>query len=199
MNKKDIRRTTNPQSAIRNPQSKNPQSVLVACIGNIFHGDDAFGVEVARRLAERKFPDGVRVVDFGIRGFDLAFAVMDGYDVTIFVDATPRGKEPGTLYVIEPDLSELEKQDTQSTMVDTHGMNPMRVLNMARSMGAQFKRLLVVGCEPETLGDEEEGLMGLSEPVQAAVERAIDLIESLISKEIDEHRFVGQSASLSTT
>lgn len=174
----------NPQTAKRNPQSENPQSILIACIGNIFQGDDAFGVEVARRLAECEIPSEVRVVDFGIRGFDLAFALIDGYDLTIFVDATQRGGEPGTLYVIEPDLTEIEKQEeAQTAMVDTHGMNPIRVLCMARSMGAQFKKILVVGCEPKTLGGEE-GLMGLSEPVAAVVEKAVDLIESLINKEI---------------
>src|SRR5437870_2595644 len=86
-----------------------PPRILVAGIGNIFLGDDAFGCEVVQRLAARAWPASVRVVDFGIRGFDLAYALMDGYDVTIFVDATPRADAPGTLYTIEPDLSELNK------------------------------------------------------------------------------------------
>ena len=84
--------------------------VLIACIGNIFLGDDGFGVEVARRLANRRLagrrsagptlPDDVRVVDFGIRGLDLVYALLDGYETAILVDATPRGGEPGTLYLI---------------------------------------------------------------------------------------------------
>lgn len=152
--------------------------MLIACIGNIFLGDDGFGVEVAQHLAQRAWPDEVRVVDFGIRGFDLAYALMDGYDVTIFVDATPRGGNPGSLYVIELDLDELEAADAQAMMVEPHGMNPMKVLQMARSMGAEFKRILLVGCEPETLGPEE-GFMGLSAPVQAAVDEAVTLIEEL--------------------
>ncbi len=158
--------------------------ILIACIGNIFLGDDAFGVEVARALFKRSLPANVRVVDFGIRGFDLAFALVDGYDVTIFVDATPRGDAPGTVYVIEPDLSEIS---SQGTMLDAHGMNPLRVLSLAQSMGADFKRLLIVGCEPQTLGEEEDGLMGLSEPVQAAVEKAVEVIESLISRILQEN------------
>ncbi|MDQ3686285.1 MAG: hydrogenase maturation protease, partial [Acidobacteriota bacterium] len=56
--------------------------ILIAGIGNIFLGDDAFGCEVAQRLSGRTLPDEVRVVDFGIRGLDLAYALMDGYDVT---------------------------------------------------------------------------------------------------------------------
>jgi hydrogenase maturation protease len=154
-------------------------TMLIAGIGNIFLGDDAFGVEVVRRLSSRKLPDSVRVMDFGIRGFDLAYALLDSYDVTILVDATPRGGVPGTLYTIEPDLSALHNLEVQEPMIETHGMNPMRVLSLVKAMGGQLQRILVVGCEPATLGPEE-GLMGLSEPVQAAVAEAVGLIESLI-------------------
>lgn len=171
----------------------NKPRILIACIGNIFHGDDAFGVEVARALTERKLRDEVKAVDYGIRGLDLAYALMDGYEVTIFVDAAQRGEKPGTLYVIEPDLRELENQTQQGAMIDSHGMNPMQVLRMAHSMGTEFKRLLVVGCEPETLGGDE-GQMGLSETVQSAVPRAVELIESLIDKILDEKYFQSVSA-----
>jgi hydrogenase maturation protease len=159
--------------------------ILIACIGNIFLGDDGFGVEVGRRLARRRIPDEARVADFGIRGFDLAYALMDDYDVVVLVDAAPRGGRPGEVYLIEPELDELETSDEQTMMVEPHGMNPMKVLQMARAMGARFKRILLVGCEPETFGPEE-GLMGLSAPVEAAVDEAISLIESLISKILDE-------------
>lgn len=162
--------------------------VLVACIGNIFLGDDGFGVEVAKRLLDRDWPDDVRVVDYGIRGFDLAFALMDGYDATIFVDATERGGKPGTLYLIEPDLAELEDAAARPTMVEPHGMNPMKVLQMARSMGAEFKRVLLVGCEPETFGPEDEGLMGLSKPVESAIDEAVRMIESLIAEFLEAQR-----------
>jgi hydrogenase maturation protease len=161
--------------------------ILIAGIGNIFMGDDGFGSEVARQLASRRQPDEVRVVDFGIRGFDLAYALLDGYEVTIFVDATPRGGEPGTLYTIEPDLSELAEMDAQQAMVETHGMNPMKVLSMVKAMGGEFKRILLVGCEPETLGPEE-GLMELSQPVEAAVGEAVRLVESLVTEILDGDR-----------
>ncbi len=163
----------------------SPQRILVAGIGNIFQGDDAFGSEVARRLAGRELPEAVRVVDFGIRGFDLVYALMDGYDVTIFVDATPRGGEAGTLYTIEPDLSELDNLDAQSAMIEPHGMNPLKVLGMVKSMGGEFKRILLVGCEPLTLGGEE-GQLGLSEPVEAAVDEAMRVVETLIHKLLNE-------------
>jgi hydrogenase maturation protease len=156
-------------------------TVLIAGIGNIFLGDDAFGVEVARRLANRKLPERVKLVDFGIRGFDLAYALLDGFDVTILVDACPRGGTPGTLYVIEPDLN-VNLQDSAEagqTSVDAHSMNPMNVIRMAKSMGGELKRILLVGCEPLTLGPEE-GTMGLSEPVAKMVEEAANRIESLV-------------------
>ena len=159
--------------------------ILVAGIGNIFMGDDAFGCEVVRRLLERPWPENVRVVDFGIRGFDLTYALLDGYDVTILVDATPRGEEPGTLYTIEPDPEELNSLDPQAVMVETHGMNPMKVLSVVKSMGGEFKRLLLVGCEPQTFGPEE-GQMGLSAPVEAAVDQAAVIVEALVMKVMSE-------------
>ncbi len=165
-------------------------SILVAGIGNIFLGDDAFGSEVARALALRELPDEVRVVDFGIRGFDLAYALLDGYEVTIFVDATPRGGEPGTLYTIEPDLDELNNLDAGGMMVETHGMNPLKVLAMVKSMGGEFKRILLVGCEPAPL-ESEDGHMGLSSSVEAAVDEAVRVVESLVTKILAEERRTG--------
>jgi len=162
-------------------QTTAAPSILVAGIGNIFLGDDAFGVEVAGRLLHHKLPQGVRVVDFGIRGFDLVYALLDGPGVTILVDACPCGAMPGSLHVVEPDLNSLDTPDGRGTGVETHGMNPMNVLRMAKNMGAQLGRILLVGCEPETLGPEE-GQLGVSECVAAAIERAVPLIESLVSR-----------------
>ena len=154
--------------------------ILIAGIGNIFLGDDGFGVEVAQRLARRKLAESVRVTDFGIRGIDLAYALMDSYELTILVDATPRGGVPGTLYVIEPDLAQGETSDA---VIDPHGMNPTSVFGLVKSMGGQCKRVLIVGCEPEPLLGEE-GRMGLSAAVSAAVDSAIEAIENLIAKEL---------------
>lgn len=163
------------------------RSILVAGIGNIFLGDDAFGCEVLKRLAQRLWPEGVLVVDFGIRGFDLAYTLLNEYDLVIFVDATRRGEAPGTLYTIEPDLSEFENggANAQEPMVETHGMNPVKVLRVVKAMGGEFKRILLVGCEPETFGPEE-GWIGLSDPVAAAVDDAVGIVESLVAKELSE-------------
>jgi hydrogenase maturation protease len=155
--------------------------ILVAGIGNIFLGDDAFGVEVVRNLAGRDLPEAVRVVDFGIRGFDLAYALQDGYENTILVDACPRGQAPGTVFVLEPDLDALDIVDDQPVAMDAHGMDPMTVLRMAQSMNVRLKNVLVVGCEPSTLGGEE-GHMGLSDPVAQAVNEGANLVESLVNE-----------------
>lgn len=170
------------------PGERPPASarVLVAGIGNVFLGDDAFGVEVAQRLLRRRLPDGVCVVDFGIRGFDLAFALQDGYRAVILVDALPRGETPGTLTVLEPDLAEwveLGAGDDPEAAVETHAMDPVKVLRLARTMGGlagTSTRVLVVGCEPAEYGEDEHGNIGLSVPVAAVVEDAITMVESLV-------------------
>jgi len=157
--------------------------ILVAGIGNIFFGDDAFGCEVASQLRRKPLPEGVRVIDFGIRSYDLAYAIMDGYDATILVDATPQGSAPGTIYLIEPDLKKLDELPDEA--VNAHSMNPVRVLQLVRSLGGKPGWLQVVGCEPAVL-ETEEGAMGLSEKVQAAVAPAIEMIETLIRKILEE-------------
>jgi hydrogenase maturation protease len=158
--------------------------ILVAGIGNIFLGDDAFGSEVARLLLLKPWPDYVRVEDFGIRGFDLAFALMDAYDPVILVDATPRGDVPGTLYTIEPDLSELDSPASGATAIEPHVMNPLSVLRAARSMGAEFRRVILIGCEPslENMDPDGPGYMGLSEPVRSVLDEAVNLVEVIVAR-----------------
>lgn len=165
-----------PAAAARTP------TILIAGIGNIFLGDDAFGVEVSQRVASKKLPRGVRAIDFGIRGFDLAYALLDGTDVTILVDACPRGEKPGTLYVIEPDLDSLDAPDAESgPPVDGHVMNPVNVLRLAKTLGGPLKKILLVGCEPESLGGDE-GRMGLSDTVTGSIDEAVRMVELLVEK-----------------
>ena len=157
--------------------------ILVAGIGNIFHSDDGFGSEVARLLlGGPPVPEGVKVVDFGIRGVHLAYELLDGYDVAILIDATSQGDEPGTIYVIEPDVDAIETENglAEAGIVDAHGMDPASVLALLRSLGGGIERLLVVGCEP---ADVEDG-MGLSEPVAGAIEEACRVVRDLIDQEI---------------
>jgi hydrogenase maturation protease len=152
--------------------------VLVAGIGNVFFADDGFGVAVARELQRRELPRGVDVVDFGIRGMDLVFALGEGYDVALFVDAVPRGDAPGTLFLIEPELSDSD----EPIMLDAHGMDPVKVLSLAGQLGPVPDRILVVGCEPLTgVSSDDEELVGeLSEPVLAAVVPAAEMVEQTL-------------------
>jgi hydrogenase maturation protease len=156
--------------------------ILIAGVGNIFLGDDGFGVEVALALSKRPLPESVSVKDFGIRGFDLAYALLDPWDAVIIVDALPRGEAAGTLYVMEPDLAALRGVASADTAINPHGMDPVRVLNLAASQGTMSAQVLVLGCEPQDFGDELEGRMGLSAPVQAAVEEAAKMVLELAAR-----------------
>lgn len=154
------------------------KKILVAGIGNIFLGDDGFGVEVAQRLAQCELPEAVQVIDFGIRSYDLAYAIMDDDAVIVLVDATQRGQPPGTLYLIEPDLNELDRRG--GTVVNGHSMNPVRALQLVQTLGGTLDRpLYLLGCEPAVL-DTKDGRIGLSKPVRAAVPKAIVMIRSLV-------------------
>jgi hydrogenase maturation protease len=168
---------------IPSPSLLQRPRILIAGIGNIFLGDDAFGVEVVRRLSQSNFPPSVRVTDFGIRGFDLVYALQDGYETTILIDACPRGEPAGTLYVIEPVLD--DDPDEPQEQVEAHAMNPVSVLRMARAMNIEVKNLVLVGCEPETLGGDE-GQMGLSATVETAVGEAVKLVESLVREALEQ-------------
>ena len=151
--------------------------VLVAGIGNIFLGDDAFGVEVAQRLAGRSMPEGVKVVDFGIRSYDLAYELMKDWDLVILVDALPGGGRPGTLYVLE---AELPEEGGVPASLDAHTMNPTAVLQLVSALGGRVERMLVVGCEPAGVEPDENGNIGLSAPVSAMVNEAVRMVEDLI-------------------
>jgi hydrogenase maturation protease len=163
---------------------KHPPRILVAGIGNIFLGDDAFGSEVARRLLARPLPPNVRVVDFGIRGLDLTYALLDGCDAAILIDAAPRrAAAPGTLYVIEPDAA--AGSDGAAPMIDGHTMNPFRVLQTVASLGGRCARVLLVGCEPTPPADDapsDDVPMEMTSPVRAAVDEAVRLVESLVER-----------------
>jgi hydrogenase maturation protease len=154
--------------------------ILVAGIGNVFLGDDGFGVEVAGRLRDVPLPDGVEVRDFGIRGMDLAYALQEDYEAVVLVDAAPRGEAPGTVSLVEPDL-----EAGDEVVLDTHGMDPLRVLALARAMGRVPERVLVVVCEPQTIvhGEHDDELVGeLSEPVRAGVDEAVAVVRSLVEE-----------------
>ncbi len=147
--------------------------ILIAGIGNIFLGDDAFGCVVAQRLLRRPLADDVKVVDFGIRSLDLAYTLLDPYEAVILIDAMPRGEAPGTLFVMEP-----ETEESPTSLADGHSMNPVKVLQLARSLGGTLPRITLVGCQPGPMS-EDDMQMTMSEPVARSVDEAVRLIESL--------------------
>lgn len=175
--------------------------VLVAGIGNVFLGDDGFGVEVAHALLRRGSftPDDARIVDFGIRGYDVAYDMLNDHEATVLIDATPRGDVPGTVYVIEPDL-DADVPDP-SAMPDHgqgafqgHAMTPAAVFALVRTMGGTPRRVLIVACEPESFGDETIGQMGLTDAVQRAVEPAADTVEQLVRELLGTAELAGARA-----
>jgi hydrogenase maturation protease len=156
---------------------------LVAGVGNIFLGDDGFGVEVVRRLAGRDLPPDVEVADFGIRGVHLAYQLLDGYRLLVLVDALARGEPPGTLTVLEPELPAGNVEPSTAALLDAHGMQPDLVLGLLDVLaaagageGRSVERVLVVGCEPSRVEED----IGLSEPVAAAVDEAVEMVLGLL-------------------
>jgi hydrogenase maturation protease len=153
-----------------------PGEILVAGIGNIFLGDDAFGVEVARALASTAMPPEAVLVDFGIRGLDLAFALLEPWRAIILIDAISRGGAPGDIYLLEP-----SNEPGCASGFDPHAMDPLHVLAAARSIGEITAPVYIVGCEPHSLG-ELEGRMGLSAVVRRSVPESVTVVHHLLAR-----------------
>jgi hydrogenase maturation protease len=153
--------------------------ILIAGVGNIFLRDDAFGVEVVQRLSCRLLLPEVRVVDFGIRGLDLAYALLERYEAVILVDAIPRGGPPGTLYVVEPQPGTAAEGPA---LMAAHNLDPARVLRLVAALGGPAQRLVIVGCEPALPADDQELPAEMSAPVRAAVDEAVRLVEALAAR-----------------
>jgi hydrogenase maturation protease len=151
---------------------------LVAGIGNIFLGDDGFGCEVVRALKRMKLPAGVKVVDYGIRGLDLAYALLEPYETVIFVDTVSRGGAPGTVYLLQPS----QAGDSEATSLDPHSMDPVHLLAMARSLGEITAEIFIVGCEPQDFGDDLEGRMELSAIVATSIPEAVNAVLEIITR-----------------
>jgi hydrogenase maturation protease len=160
--------------------------ILVAGLGNIFKGDDGFGVAVAQRMSHRLLPAGVTVKDFGIRSLDLTYALLDGYAATVLVDTAQRGEPPGTVYIIQPEASAIADPQPEDLLLSPHELDPATVLRLALALGSDCRRIILVACEPASFGDEELGAMELTPPVAAAVDPAADLVEQVIRQLLAE-------------
>lgn len=150
--------------------------VLVAGVGNVFCGDDGFGVAVVERLSRERLPDGVEVRDYGIRGVHLAYQMLDPYDLVVLVDTMQRDGEPGTVYVVEPEPPAEPESAGAEVLMDAHDMTPDAILALVPKLGGTIGPVLVVGCEPEDLGPGME----LSEPVARSVDEAVGVVKRLV-------------------
>jgi hydrogenase maturation protease len=155
------------------------KQILVAGVGNAWLQDDAFGGECARRLEAQGVPPGVTVMDFGTGGLDLAYEVMRGYDALVLIDASRQGGEPGTLYVIEPELSDLEGAIEDGEVINPHGMDPATMLRFVNAIGGFSGKVVVIGCEP---GEVDDVGIGLTPPVAEAVDGALRLVRDTLGR-----------------
>jgi hydrogenase maturation protease len=143
--------------------------VIIGCVGNVLRGDDGFGPAVAERLTD--LPEGAEVVETGIGGIALLQELMAGCDGLVLIDAVDHGAEPGTVFVITPEVHD------GGHAADVHLANPERVLTMAKAVGALPERVLIVGCQPaevDELGDQ------LSPRVRQAIPIAVSKVEEAV-------------------
>jgi hydrogenase maturation protease len=173
----------------RQPQSN--KRILVACVGNIFLGDDGFGVEVAQHLTQISRQDypatTIDIEDFGIRGLDLAYTLFDDYDTLILIDIVSRGGAPGTLYLLDIAPEEASKEEPQVAF-NAHSMDPAKMLAFVNTYRKKPLRALLLGCEPTPTAvrsAEEEICMGLSPPVLRAIDETIKLLTQVLETEIN--------------
>lgn len=162
------------------PAARSDGRILVACMGNLLRGDDGFGVAVAEALAERDLPADVEVSEVGISGVSMAQDLLDGYDAMVLVDAMERGEDAGTLHVERaevPDLAKYGKREIGSFAADMHQTDPTKVLVLGEALGVLPEPTILVGCEPHDTDDLEDSL---SDPVRAAVPRAVEHVELVL-------------------
>lgn len=145
--------------------------ILIACLGNIFYGDDGFGVEVAKELLKKDLPENVKVVDFGIRGVDLAFELAEEYELVILVDTIKVGAEVGSVFVLEPKINSTKNEDL------SHDLTPVKALQIAQSLNAKPKKMLLIGCEPVNLEFNDE----MSETVKNSVGKAVVKVLEIVN------------------
>lgn len=153
---------------------------MIAGIGNLFLGDDGFGCELARRVAERPLPQAVRVVDFGIRSLDLTYALLEEYQAVILLDAAPRGHAPGTLSIIPPQI-----EAAPNILFDGHAMNPVKVLEAVSALGGGVDHVLLLACEPTPRDPDADWERALSDPVRSALAAAVEMVESIVARLIN--------------
>ncbi len=156
--------------------------ILVAGVGNLLRGDDAFGVRVVQRLEQLRLPEVVRVAEVGISGVALVQELMSRYDACIVVDTAERGGAPGTLYLLEPEVEIPQGADAEKLhreLVDMHYAEPSRALRLAAALGVKPGHVYILACQP---ADVDAMTETLSQPVERAVGEAVNMIQQLIAR-----------------
>ncbi len=161
------------------PLASKKKRVMIAGVGNMFMKDDGFGGAVIKKMLHKTFPEGVEIKDFGTGGLKLAYDLMKGYDGLILLDASQRGDKPGTLYVIEPEETSVESNLEDGGPIDPHGSDPATILRFVKGIGAWPAKVFIVACEPGVVDDFE---IGLTEPVNAAVDKAVELVDDILKE-----------------
>ncbi len=157
--------------------------MLVACVGNVLRGDDGFGLAVAAALEPTLAP-GADLIETGIGGIGIIHQLLDGYGGLILVDAVERHAMPGTVFVLVPEVPEVNRptmEEWQTQLAELHLAEPSRILRLARAVGVLPERFLIVGCEPETCEEFEEGLsLHVAAAVPVATRRVQELVDELL-------------------
>lgn len=166
------------KSKLKTQSSNGKKRVIVAGVGNMFMKDDGFGSAVIKKLLGKSYPEGVEIKDFGTGGLKLAYDLMKGYDGLVLLDASQRGEKPGTLYLIEPEEKEFSRDLEEGGPIDPHGSDPVSVLRFVKAIGSWPGKVLIIACEP---GNVEDFEIGLTDEVQASVEKAVGLVDEVIN------------------
>jgi hydrogenase maturation protease len=167
------------------------KQILIAGVGNAWMRDDGFGGEVIRRLEQLELPEGVRALDFGSGGLDLAYEVMRGYDAMVLIDASEQDGAPGSIYLIEPDPDEIGGSIEDGEVIDPHGMGPLTVLRFVKYVGAWPGRVIVVACEPETI----DAGYGLTDTVTSSLEQAVEVVMKSVTELLSDEAYATEGSS----
>jgi hydrogenase maturation protease len=148
--------------------------VAIIGIGSPF-GDDAAGLEVARRLVREKIP-GVEVIAADRPGAGLV-ELLDGREAVILVDAarSPGGRA-GTVHDLE-----LRGFSTGPGPVSSHAFGVAEALALAARLGRLPPHLRLLAIE---IGRRGRSTAGFS----PAVERAIGKVVARLQGELLSHR-----------
>ncbi|MCL6430447.1 MAG: hydrogenase maturation protease [Anaerolineae bacterium] len=148
------------------PQRDGAPDVLVLGVGNEALGDEGVGVRVARALARRDLPKGVRVLEGGTEGWAL-LGRLEGVRRLVLVDAMAMGRPPGTVVAVRLDQVRRAAPPERTSL---HGVAILDVLELAAALGLGPREVYLVGVQP---GHVAPGF-GLSAEVGRALPRAVE-------------------------